>query len=219
MYRIYCNSVALHLIDKAGWEKWVGEYPNHDAQAEIFWDEDFDWYAHFEGWFAEKTAKTVLLVFPEETDMLEQIMDECIVMRAAGGVVRNADDEWLMIYRRAHWDLPKGMIEKGETPLDAAIREVTEETAVSPLQITHSVRLYDNQQACTYHLYPLDGEWALKPTYWFVMETDGSKEVTIQEEEDITAATWVKANDWSTYMEEAYPNIQDVMHATLHLMA
>ena len=32
-----------------------------------------------------------------------------------------------------HWDFPKGMVEAGEEPLDAAIREVREETLIEDL--------------------------------------------------------------------------------------
>ena len=50
------------------------------------------------------------------------------IIEAAGGVVFNEKNEILMIYRLKTWDLPKGKIEKGETPADAAFREVCEET-------------------------------------------------------------------------------------------
>ena len=33
-----------------------------------------------------------------------------------------------------HWDFPKGMVESGESPLEAAIREVAEETTLTDLE-------------------------------------------------------------------------------------
>ena len=33
-----------------------------------------------------------------------------------------------------HWDFPKGLLESGETPLEAAVREVREETGIEDLQ-------------------------------------------------------------------------------------
>lgn len=212
MYRIYCNTVALHLLEKSTWEKWSAEYSNHDAQQEIFWDESLEWAPLFEDWFQEKESKTVLVVFPDGSDMMERIMQECVILRAAGGIVQNDDHEWLLIFRRAHWDLPKGIIEKGENALEAALREVNEETSISSLAIKKPIMLYDNRQACTYHLYPYEGQWALKPTYWFLMQASGQQEVEVQHQEEIEKAAWVAPEQIDGYLAQAYPNIVDVIH-------
>jgi 8-oxo-dGTP diphosphatase len=52
-------------------------------------------------------------------------------IRAAGGVV--IDDGRVAVVHRPHhddWSLPKGKLEQGETWLDAAVREVAEETGL-----------------------------------------------------------------------------------------
>lgn len=51
-------------------------------------------------------------------------------------VVRQTPDGWRYLLLRAfnHWDFPKGMVEPGEEPLAAAIREVREETLIDDLQ-------------------------------------------------------------------------------------
>jgi 8-oxo-dGTP pyrophosphatase MutT (NUDIX family) len=53
-------------------------------------------------------------------------------------VVRQAADEWLFLMLRAYrnWDFPKGLVEAGENPLDAARREVAEETLIEDLLFT-----------------------------------------------------------------------------------
>lgn len=50
-------------------------------------------------------------------------------------VVRAVPDGWRYLLLRAynHWDFPKGMVEAGEEPLAAAIREVREETLIADL--------------------------------------------------------------------------------------
>jgi len=50
-------------------------------------------------------------------------------------VVRREGDDWLYLLLRAfnHWDFPKGMVEEGEEPLAAAIREVREESTIEDL--------------------------------------------------------------------------------------
>jgi len=40
---------------------------------------------------------------------------------------------YLLLRAYRHWDFPKGMVEEGETPLEAAIREVEEETCLTDL--------------------------------------------------------------------------------------
>jgi bis(5'-nucleosidyl)-tetraphosphatase len=53
-------------------------------------------------------------------------------------VVRATPPGWRFLLLRAfnHWDFPKGMVEAGEEPLAAAIREVREETLIADLRST-----------------------------------------------------------------------------------
>jgi 8-oxo-dGTP pyrophosphatase MutT (NUDIX family) len=51
-------------------------------------------------------------------------------------VVRRSSGDWLFLMLRAYrnWDFPKGLVEPGEDPLEAARREVQEETLIEQLQ-------------------------------------------------------------------------------------
>jgi bis(5'-nucleosidyl)-tetraphosphatase len=51
-------------------------------------------------------------------------------------VVRQSAEGWRFLLLRAfnHWDFPKGMVEAGEEPLAAAIREVREESLIDDLE-------------------------------------------------------------------------------------
>lgn len=50
-------------------------------------------------------------------------------------VVRQTEEGWRFLLLRAftHWDFPKGMVEPGEEPLAAALREVREESLIEDL--------------------------------------------------------------------------------------
>ena len=63
------------------------------------------------------------------------------------GVVmaRRADTGWVTLMLRAfhHWDFPKGIRERGEEPLEAAVREVGEETGVTDLSFDWGDRFFE----------------------------------------------------------------------------
>src|SRR5690606_32736133 len=82
------------------------------------------------------------------------------VLKAAGGVVTK-DSQWLMIYRRKLWDLPKGKMDKGEKSEFTAVREVEEETGV---------RARVSEKICTtWHTYTHNNSAILKRTRWYHM--------------------------------------------------
>ena len=60
-------------------------------------------------------------------------------------VVRRADDGWKTILLRAyhHWDFPKGIREAGEDPMEAALREVGEETGIDDLVFDWGDRFFE----------------------------------------------------------------------------
>ena len=63
------------------------------------------------------------------------------------GVVlaRQSGDAWLTLLLRAyhHWDFPKGIRERGEDPMQAAIREVREETSIDDLLFEWGDRFFE----------------------------------------------------------------------------
>ncbi len=63
------------------------------------------------------------------------------------GVVlaRETDSGWYTLMLRAyhHWDFPKGIRESGEQPLEAALREVQEETSIDDLAFDWGDRFFE----------------------------------------------------------------------------
>jgi 8-oxo-dGTP pyrophosphatase MutT (NUDIX family) len=69
------------------------------------------------------------------------------VERSAGGVVlrRIADEVHVLLILDPYenWGLPKGHLEKGESPREAAVREVREETGLASLRLGREVGAID----------------------------------------------------------------------------
>jgi 8-oxo-dGTP pyrophosphatase MutT (NUDIX family) len=60
-------------------------------------------------------------------------------------IARETGDGWVTIVLRAfhHWDFPKGIREPGEDPLEAAKREVQEETGIDELSFDWGDRYFE----------------------------------------------------------------------------
>ena len=119
---------------------------------------------------------------------------------AAGGVVKNEEDELLLIFRKGKWDLPKGKADEGETPEQTALREVSEETGLASLTIGAPV-------LTTYHAYKEEKERFLKTTYWFEMKGTKTEKLVPQTEEKISDIRWVKADELENYTSNTYSTL------------
>ncbi len=132
-------------------------------------------------------------------------------VRAAGGIVSAPDGTLLLILRNGRWDLAKGKVEPGETLLQAALREVEEETGIlSTAQYTIPTK--------TYHLFrapkawlkgpnPPPHKWHLKQTSWFPMTAE-MQEIVPQQEEGITAGCWVTPDEWHRRLSHSYGTLK-----------
>lgn len=60
-------------------------------------------------------------------------------------LARNTDQGWMTLLLRAyhHWDFPKGLQEAGEEALEAARREVCEETSIDELEFDWGERFME----------------------------------------------------------------------------
>lgn len=148
-----------------------------------------------------KNTKAVYLYHPKEEKLEKHFLKHFPVVEAAGGLVEHTDGRYLFIYRNDKWDLPKGKIEKNEVIIDAAIREVMEETGVGDLMATKPLNT-------TYHVFNAKGKFKLKKTYWFLMKSNYDAPLVPQEEENIQAAVWRPRADFPLLMENAYENIK-----------
>ena len=150
--------------------------------------------------------KKLYILYPDLKLLKQDFFSLFKIVHAAGGLVTNGKGEVLLIYRRGHWDLPKGKMEKFESKKEAAIREVIEETGLAGVKLV-------KKMTTTYHIYKTQGSnrRVLKPSYWYLMYAKSLK-VVPQAEEDIEKVVWMKLDHARlASLRPIYKNICDVL--------
>jgi hypothetical protein len=155
--------------------------------------------------------KAVRMVVLYAVDLQQLWLDfqSCFtILEAAGGFVTNVSGDLLVFFRRGSWDMPKGKIDPGETPEQAAVREVQEETGLQTVALGDFI-------CHTYHTYEHKGDKILKKTWWYRMQTTETA-VTPQTTEDIEVIEWVHPKAWMATNPELYGSIKDVIELAAH---
>lgn len=149
---------------------------------------------------------SVLVLSGNLEETWEIFKQQFTVIQAGGGLVKNESDEYLFIFRRGKWDLPKGKLDDGETIAGCALREVNEETGLQ--NITLGSHLCN-----TYHVYHEKGKFILKESVWYHMTCASGQQLTPQAEEDILEVRWLAKDDWHSVLQNTFPSIKDVLAA------
>ncbi|MEL6253838.1 MAG: NUDIX domain-containing protein [Bacteroidota bacterium] len=122
---------------------------------------------------------------------------------AAGGLVQNERDEYLMIYNRKKWTLPKGHVEWQEPIEAAAEREVLEETGLKEVELRE-------QMPETFHTFKKKKRWIMKTTFWYKMYASSDQKLTPETEEDIEDVKWMSKEEWMKVAADSYPLTRDL---------
>lgn len=156
----------------------------------------------------ENGPENICISHPDLSQLWNDFLSLFEFIESAGGVVKNQKGDILLINRYTKWDLPKGKVESGETPEEAAIREVTEECGLTELKIIRPLE-------STFHTFLISGNRKLKKTYWFEMTSSSEKPLVPQSEEGIIEVRWAHADFVKEAMNNTYNSIKDILSSVL----
>ena len=140
----------------------------------------------------------------------QQFISYCTLIEASGGLVVNEKNEYLIIYRKGKYDLPKGKLEYDESPEDGGMREVMEECGIKSIEIIKPLEK-------TFHTYLKGKKRMLKKTHWFLMKSSDQKLIP-QKEEDIENAEWMSRSGINTVvLRNTYASVEELLLDALEL--
>jgi len=162
----------------------------------------------FHDFLSSNTSHAIIIHSSPEVFWKNLFLTAFKLIPAAGGVVIR-DEKLLFILRNRIWDLPKGKIDPGETPQEAAVREVAEECGIEGHQITKAL-------PSTFHIFQspyskTTGQWILKETHWFEMKYNGNHEGIPEFEENITEIRWFKKTELGEVLANTYENLKSLI--------
>ena len=203
MYKIFQENKALifpKIDDNA--LKFDAMFPESDRyEIDILCD-------FLQEWLADKEQTDTFVHEVGENAVVEALKTTFRMAPAAGGIVVK-DGKFVSIVRNGIPDLPKGHIEKGESPENAALREVAEETGIGNLQIVKAL-------PSSWHCYQVGEEWRLKRTYWYLMESGEAIQPKPQTEEGITEIKLIGNEDIEAFLKGTFRSISEILGKDLH---
>ena len=202
MYKIFQENKALIF------PKIEGEMVNFDATLQESERYEADILGDFlQEWLSDREQTDTFVHEVNENAVATALKETFKMAPAAGGIVRK-DGKMVSIVRKGIPDLPKGHIEKGESPEEAALREVEEETGIGKLQIVKTL-------PSTWHCYLENEEWKLKRTYWFLMQTESEIKAKPQTEEGITEIKMIGNEELDMFLKETFRSISEILSKDL----
>ncbi len=203
MYKIYINETPLLLGET---QEFISALPGDDRNLVARYPGKKKWLVNYIDLLEKTNRYDSVTLFSNDPDQLfEDFKSLYKIIEAGGGLVINPEGAMLAIYRKNYWDLPKGKIEKGESPEQGAIREVIEETGLGKVSLGKFLQY-------SYHTYKEKNKRILKKTYWYKMFADQEK-LTPQHEESIELADWYDIDTFLSEQQPIYKSIVDVIKA------
>jgi hypothetical protein len=135
MYKVFVNDNPIIITSSSKTSNNFLTYPYKDVVLDDLIEK-----------LRNKKYKGINLITNDLENDWKSFLTNTEVIPAAGGLVLNAKNDVLFIFRNGVWDLPKGWLDKGETIENAALREVEEECGIFNLKLIKPL-------VTTYHIY------------------------------------------------------------------
>jgi ADP-ribose pyrophosphatase YjhB (NUDIX family) len=149
-----------------------------------------------------KQVTMITFASKDKRGIVDYIKSKFKVVEAGGGIVKKKN-EFLMIFRKKKWDLPKGKKDKGEGIEDCATREVLEETGVEAT--------IDWKIATVWHTYMQNQKYILKKTHWYAMSCVDDSNLSPQKGEGIKLVQWMKMEEMQEVLVDSYRSLRYVV--------
>lgn len=201
MYRLFCNNRMLSA------NNFCEKLLSVDNKCVKNCD---DLVAKIKNWLEDETMENLDLGDVNGENLAFAIKNMFRQAPAAGGVVI-IDNQFVAIERNGIPDLPKGHIEKGESPEVAALREVEEETGITNLEIIKEL-------PATWHCYLLDNQWTIKKTSWYLMKTDSGMKNIPQTEEGISKVYLVDKQCVNDFEKNTFASLKTLVPFIIPVM-
>ena len=194
MYRLFCNNKTL--VCRNFFEQSLDADINDSVYSTQVFENTFN---RLKKWLDESDEN--LEINDVDNDILAAVIKKIFRFAPAAGGLVLINNGIAAIERNGIPDLPKGHIEKNESPDEAALREVREETALSNLSII-------KQLPSTFHCYLLNSQWTLKKTSWFLMKSEDEFRPKPQEEEGISKVYLLNKDNVNEFLQKTYSSIR-----------
>lgn len=198
MYKIFINDKPLFLADNQA------EYSANETSLLIDYHGEDDLIYGIQALEERESIASVMIINSDLERLWNAFKSRFKIIEAAGGLVKNENGDYLLIFRNGKWDLPKGKLEKSETTEDAALREVAEECGITNMRI-------EAELPNTYHTYVLKGKNILKVSFWFAMSYSGDETPSPQLNEGITKVEWLDSEHIKVALTNAYSSVKEML--------
>ncbi len=194
MYRLFCNNKTLEC------RIFFEQFLEHDIKKDVYSSQVFEaTFNKIKNWLENNDEN--LVIDDVDNDILAAVIKKIFRFAPAAGGLVLINNSIVAMERNGIPDLPKGHIEKGESPREAALREVSEETAISNLSII-------KQLPSSNHCYLLNDQWTLKNTSWFLMKTDAAFNPKPQTEEGISKVFLLNKDNVNEFLEKTFISLR-----------
>jgi ADP-ribose pyrophosphatase YjhB (NUDIX family) len=205
MYTVFVNDKPFRLVDANEAEEWKG-----NSETIFIAEKEMNVLEAVQEMEEDRSHPGFTYLTSSPGVAWQLFISYCTLIEASGGLVMNEKNEYLIIFRKGKYDLPKGKMDYDETPEQCGSREVKEECGIDEVEI---IKPLDK----SFHTYMQDKKRMLKKTNWYLMKAPDQKLVP-QAEEDIHKAEWMtKEEIKSIALKNTYASIEALLRNSLNI--